>query len=85
MTKSEERIILEMYKADAPLKAIAAAVHKSEGAVKHWVSSNREKHQLERRRVQAETTGVNTPAAESASSWNITEGVELLKQKWGAK
>ena len=82
MTRSEEKIIVEMYRSEAPYSAIAAAINKSETSIKHWVAKNRAKHRLERRRSQAETTGVNTPAAELASSWNLVESVKMLKKKW---
>jgi len=51
--------------------------------VKRWVRLNRDDYELTRRRSLAEGSGVNSEAAEIASSWNLKLSKQYLTKRWG--
>lgn len=82
MTRSQERIILEMYRADAPFSAIAAAIDMSENTIKDWVRRHRDEYDLPRRRNMADKVGSLSVTTEETSTWNLRRGIELIKRRW---
>ena len=82
MTRQQQKIILEMYKADAPFSAISAATEMSESAIKDWVRKNRDKHELPRRRNMADKVGSLSVTSEEISPWNLRHGLEYIKRRW---
>lgn len=82
MTRTQQKIILEMYRAEAPFSAIAAAINMSENTVKDWVRRHRDKFGLPRRRNMADKVGSLSVTTEETSTWNLVRGLELIKRKW---
>mgnify|MGYP001038424496 CR=1 FL=1 len=85
MTKEQIDVIVEMYKEDTSYSKMSKRLGVSEHVVKHWVRNNRSEYALTRRRNLAEKTGSLSTSLWLDSKWNIERGVEMLKQKWGAK
>lgn len=83
MTRQQQKIIMEMYRADAPFSAIAAATEMSESAIKDWVRKNRDKYGLPRRRNMADKVGSLSVTSEEISTWNLRRGLEYIKRRWG--
>lgn len=85
MTKEQIDVVIEMYKDNAPYSQISNRLGISAHIIKHWVRNNRGEYGLDRRRNLSEKTGTLSTSMWLDSKWNIERGVELLKQKWGAK
>jgi DNA invertase Pin-like site-specific DNA recombinase len=83
MTEEQIKIIVEMYRDGRSYIKIAKRASASVYQVKRWVRLNRDDYELTRRRSLAEGSGVNSEAAEIASSWNIKASKRYLSMKWG--
>jgi len=83
MTDEQIKIIVEMYRDGRSYIKIAKRASASVYQVKRWVRLNRDDYELTRRRSLAEGSGVNSEAAEIASSWNIKASKRYLTMKWG--
>ena len=83
MTEEQIKIIVEMYRDGRSYIKIAKRASASVYQVKRWVRLNRDDYELTRRRSLAEGSGVNSEAAEIASSWNIKASKRYLTMKWG--
>lgn len=85
MTKEQIDLVIELYQQDVSYSEISKRLGISSNIVKHWVRNNRKEYALTRRRNLAEKTGSLSTSMWLDSKWNIERGVEMLKQKWGAK
>ena len=85
MTKEQIDLIIELYQQDVSYAEISKRLGISSNTLKHWVRNNRKEYSLTRRRNLSEKTGSLSTSMWLDSKWNIERGVEMLKQKWGAK
>jgi len=83
MTEEQIKIIVEMYRDGRSYIKIAKRASASVYQVKRWVRLNRDDYELTRRRSLAEGSGVNSEAAEIASSWNLKLSKQYLTKRWG--